>query len=195
MPLEQVAVDVGKPREVFVERRRPFVLRRVQHLEQQRQPGTEIGPVLPRPCLDELEEDVARLEYPRVVGEHAEHHPDEKPLQIVAAVARVGERIVQAPHQLRGLDVRRILIAEGPALNAEDEAERLDVRGQVRQCKRDGFSLVEVAKFEGLEVADQNVARAVAFGQRVEILLRLLASERQVAPRALLLDDQYAGPE
>ena len=34
---------------------------------------------------------------------------------------------MQPPHQFGGLDVGRVLIAERPALDAQDEAERLDV--------------------------------------------------------------------
>ena len=43
MSLEQVAVDVGEPRQVLVERRGAFALRRVEHLEQLREPRPEIG--------------------------------------------------------------------------------------------------------------------------------------------------------
>ena len=48
-----------------------------------------------------------------------------------------------------------ILIAERPALHAEDEPERLDMRGQVREREGDDLALVEVVKLEGLEIADQ----------------------------------------
>ena len=133
MPLEQIAVDVGEPRKVLVERRGAFVLRRVEHLEQLHEPRPEIGPVLARARLDEVEEDVARLEHPGVVGEHAEHDAHEEAFQIVAPVSGIGERVVQPPDQLGGLDVRRVLVAERPALHPEDEAERLDMRGQVRE--------------------------------------------------------------
>ena len=48
-------------------------------------------------------------------------------------VVRCGEGIVQVPDEFGGLDVGRVLVAEGAALHAEDEAELLDVGGQVRR--------------------------------------------------------------
>ena len=170
--LEQVAVDVGEPGQVLVERRRAPVLRRVEHFEQLREPRPEIGPVLAGARLDEVEEDVARLEHPGVVGEHAEHNTHEETFQIVPPVPGIGERVVQPPDQLGGLDVGRVLVAEGPALHAEDETERLDMRGQVRKREGGDLALVEIVKLEGLEVTDQYVTRALALGQRVEILPR-----------------------
>ncbi len=193
--LEEIAVDVGKPHQILVQRRRALVLRCVEHLEQLREPRPEIGPVLASACFDEVEEDVARLEHPGVVSEHAEHDAHEEAFEIVATVPGIGERIVQPPDQLGGFDVRWVLVAEGSALHAEDEAERLDVRGQVRERESDELPLVEVVKLEGLEVAHQNVARALALGQRVEILPGLFECCRQIAPGALLFDDEHAGPE
>ena len=110
---------------------------------------------------------------PVSVGEQAEHHAHEKAFQIVSPVSGVGERVVQSPDQFGGLDVRRVLIAEGPALHAEDEPEGPDMRGQIRQRALDDRPLVEIAKLEGLEVAHQNEARAVALAQRVESTPRL----------------------
>ncbi len=98
------------------------------------------------------------------------------------------------PNQLGGLDVRRILIAEGPALHPEDEAERLDMRGQAREREGDGLALVEIVKLEGLEVADQNEARALAFQQRVDILAGLFVSLAEIAPGTLVLDKQHTSP-
>lgn len=49
----------------------------------------------------------------------------------MASVSRLREGVVQTPDQFRGLDVRRILVAEHPALQAEYETERLDMVGQV----------------------------------------------------------------
>ena len=50
-------------------------------------------------------------------------------------------------------------------------------------------------KLEGLEIAHQDVARTVAIGQRVEILPGLPVRFVEIAPGALLLDDQHAWPE
>ena len=102
-----------------------------------REPRSEIGPILAGTRLDEVEEDVARLEDAGVVGKHAEHDPHEKAFQIVVPMAGFRERLVQPPDQLSGLDIRRVLIAEGSALHAEDETERLDMCGKIRQRKPD----------------------------------------------------------
>ena len=145
--------------------------------------------------LDEVEEDVARLEDAGVVREQAEHDPHQKSFQIVAPVARRVERIVQPSDQFGRRDIGGVLVAECPALHAENEAEFLDVGGQVRERKDGDFALVEIAKLEGLKIADQNEAGAVALRQRVEILPGLAVGLVEIAPGAFLLDDQDAGPE
>ena len=182
MSPEEIAVDVREPGQVLVESYRALVLRRVEHFEQLREPRPEIGPVLTGPRLDEIQEDVARLKDAGVVGEHAEHDTHEEAFQIVAPVSGIGERVVQPPDQLGGLDVRRVLVAERPALHPEDEAERLDMRGQVREREGDGLPLVQVVKLEGLEVAHQDEARALAFRQRVEILPGLFVAAFRSRP-------------
>ena len=194
-PREQVAVDVREAGQVFVQLRLPAVFRRVEHLEQPRQPRAEVGAVGRRPFLDEVQEDAARLEDARVVGEQAEDRADQEQLQVTPAVARRLQRVVQPRDQLRRLDVDRVLVAEGAALHAEDEAEPLDVRRQVGQGEAGLLALVPVEQLERPEVAEQLVAGAVAFGQRVEVGARLPAGRVQAAPGALLLDQQHAGPE
>ena len=119
----------------------------------------------------------------------------EEAFQIVPPVSGFGERIMQPPDQLGGFDVRRVLVTEGPALHPEDEAERVNMRGQVREREGHNLPLVQIVKLEGLKVAHQDVARALAFRQRVEILPGLFASGLQVAPGALLFDEQHARPE
>ena len=104
------------------------------------------------PHLNELEEDVARLEHAGGVGEHAEHDTHEEPRQIVAPVSGIGERVVQPPDRRRGFFVRRTPITRGPAMYAEDEAERLDIRGQVRESEGDRLALVQIVELEGLEI-------------------------------------------
>ena len=65
------------------------------------------------------------------------------------------------------------MVAEGAALHAEDEAERFDVLGEVGKGKGDGFALVEIVKLEALEIAHEDVPRALSIGQGVEILASL----------------------
>ena len=196
MPLEQIAVYVREePGQVLVERHSAFVLWRVEHFEQLREPWSEIGPVLSRTRLDEIEEDVTRLEHPGVICKHAEHDAHEKPFQIMTSVSGIRKCVMQPPDEFGGLDVRRILITKLPALNAKVKAERLDMRRQVRESESDGLPLVQVVKLEGLEIAHQNVARPVALGQCVEILPCLFEGRLKIAPGAFLLDDQHTGPE
>ena len=135
------------------------------------------------------------LEDPGVVGEQAEDEPHEKAFQIVAAVARCVQRIVQPADDLGRLDVGRVLITEGAALNTDDEAEGLDMLGEIREREGDRFALVEIVELEGLKVADQNVPRLVALGERIEVLPRLIVGLGQIASLALLLDEQDPGPE
>ena len=63
------------------------------------------------------------------------------------------------------------------------------MRGQVSEREGGNFPFVQVSKLEGLEVAHQNVARALALGKCVEVLPGLLVGGLQVAPSALLFDD------
>ena len=67
--------------------------------------------------------------------------------------------------------------------------------GKVGEGKGGAGSLVQVVEFEGLEIADEDVAGPVAFGQGVEVFARLAVGAREVAARALLLDDEDARPE
>ena len=110
-------------------------------------------------------------------------------------VARCVQRVVQPADDLGRHDVRRVLIAEGASLNTDDEAEGLHVLGEFRQCEGDRFALVEIVEFEGLEVADQDVARFLALGERIEVLPCLIVGLGQIAPSAFLLDEQDSGPE
>ena len=139
---------------VLVKRPRTPIRRRVQHLEQPRHPRAEIRAIGGCAVLDELEEDVARLEDAGVVGEQAEHGPYQEQLQVVTIVAGRLQRIVQTRDQLRRLDVDRILIAERAALNADDEPELLDVLRQVGEHKAGFFAFVAIEQLERSEVAE-----------------------------------------
>ena len=143
----------------------------------------------------EIEEDIARLEEAGVIGEQAEDDPHQEAFQIWAAVARRLKRIVQSPDLFSRFDIGWVLIAKGPALHAEDEPERLHMGGQILEREGGGFPLVEIVQLEGLEVADQNVARAVLFGQGVNIRAGLIVGAGKIVPGALLFDDQDAWPE
>jgi len=102
---------------------------------------------------------------------------------------------VQAGHQLGRLDVDRVLVAERAALHADDEAELLDVLRQVGEREAGLLAFVAVEKLERLEVAEKLEAGPVPFRQRVEVRTGLIAGGDEIAPGALLLDQQDAGPE
>ncbi|MCY4269798.1 MAG: hypothetical protein OXE80_06475 [Gammaproteobacteria bacterium] len=193
--IEKLAIHIREGGKVFIEGGLPVFDWRVEHLEQLRKRRAKIGTVLAGARFDKVEEDVPGLENASVVGEQAEREPDEKALEIVALVAHGFESVVELANQLGRLDVRRVLITEGPALHAEDEAERLHMLGQFRQGEGDRGALVEVAKLESLEVAQQDEARAVALGQGVEVIPSLFPGHIQIAPGALLFDQQNARPE
>ena len=76
---------------------------------------------------------------------------------------------MQSTDQLGSLDVGRVLVAERPALHAKNEAERLDIAGQIGEQEGGDLAFVEVVEFESLEVANQNVAGTLVLRQRVEI--------------------------
>ena len=126
---------------------------------------------------------VARLEDPSVVGEEAEHGPDQEQFQVMAVVAGGLERIVQARDQLRRLDVDRILVAERPALHTDDESELLDMAWQVGKGEMGFLAFVAVKQLERLEIAEQLVPRAVPLVERIEVRAGLVAGDGQVAPR------------
>ena len=87
-----------------------------------------------------------------------------------------------------------IELVVGPAQRGGHEVGVIEV-GEFRERKGDRFVLVEVGELEGLEVADEEVARFVALWERIEVLERLVAGSREVPPGALLLDEQDPGPE
>ena len=192
---KQITVDVGKARQVVVQCAGARVFRRIEHLEELCQEGSQVGTVVAGAGLDEVEENVARLEDAGIIGKETENDAYQETLQVVALVPRRGERIVQPSYQLGGFDVGGVLVAEGMALHAEDEAELFNVGRQVRECEGGRFTLIEIVKLEGLEVADQDVAGALVFRQGVNVFPGLVIRAGKVAAGALLFDDQDAGPE
>ena len=99
------------------------------------------------------------------------------------------------PDEFGGLDVGRILIPEGPALHAEDETEYLHMGGQIGKRKALVFPRIEVVELDTLEVTDQDVARPLALRQGVNIFPGLPIGSLEVAPGALLFNNEDARPE
>ena len=102
---------------------------------------------------------------------------------------------MQLAHKFGRRDVDRVLVQEGLALHAHDEAEGLHVGGKVPEVEGDGLLLVEVAEGEVLEVAYEDVPGFFVLRQGIEVGACLLVGVFEVAPGALLLDDEHAGPE
>ena len=194
-PWEQVSVHVREACEVLVERDAALVLRGIQYFKELGKPRAQVGPVLCCPRLYEFKEDISWLEDPCVVGEEAKDDAHEELLEVVADIAGVVERVVQFADQLGCHDVRRVLVSEGSSFDTEDEAEVLDVFGQLGEREAHGPVLVEVLEFEFLEVAQEEKARALDIGERVEVLQGLLSGASEAPPCALLLDEEHPWPE
>ncbi len=192
---EQIAVDVGEAGEVLVQRCLASVLGRVEHLEQARQPAAEVAAVRRGALFEEFKELVAGLEDAGVVGEEAEHRPHQEQLQVVAAVTGLAQTVVEPGHQLGGLGVDRVLVAERAALDAQDEAELLDVSGQLGEREARLLAFVEVEQFEVLKIAHQQVAGPLVLRESVEVGHCLSAGRGEIPAGALLLDEQHARPE
>ena len=60
---------------------------------------------------------------------------------------------------------------------------------EFRQRERNTLAFVEIAKFKVLEIADEQVAGAVPFGECIEVIARLLEGRHQIPSGALLFDD------
>ena len=100
---EQVTVHVREPGKIPVERGGARPLGGVEHLKELGEERPEVGSVLAGPVLDEVEQEVALVEDPSIVGEQTEHDPHQEPFQFVPRVAAVAQRIVELAHQFRGL--------------------------------------------------------------------------------------------
>lgn len=113
----------------------------------------------------------------------------------MAGVAVGGERVVEPAHQLGRAAVDGRLVAEQPRLDADDEAERLDMAFQVGERKAPFATGFEIDELEPLEIAHHHVARALRLRQPGIVIERLLHRAGEVAARAFLFNDQRAGPE
>ncbi len=102
---------------------------------------------------------------------------------------------MQFADKFRRLDIDRILIPEGALLHPKDEAEFLDMAGQIGKRDGDLFVFVQVVQIECLKVADQHIAGQFGVFQAGEIIQRLLFGFYPVAANAFLLGQQHAFPE
>ena len=122
---------------------------------------------------------------------------DQETFELVAAIARLVERIVQRAHDLGSENIYRVLIAENPPLLAGDEAKILYVIRQLREpeahrpVRRD----VEIVKLEILKIRQENIARQLVLLEARKIIERLPSRGHQAASGGLLLDEKLALPE
>jgi hypothetical protein len=193
--LEQPAVDVGKGSKLLVEVVTARGFRGVEHLEQPGQQGTEVGTVLAGALLDPGAQGLRGLEDAGVVCEQAEQQSHQQHFEVVPAVAAFLERIVQPAHALGGLDVDRVLRLDFLRFVAGDEAEVAHVPVQVLEREFVRGPGCQVVQAEGDEVADDDVARQVAFLDAGEIVQRLGKGAVEALAARLLLHQQHAGPE
>jgi len=84
--LKQFSINVGKLGDLLVQVFLAFVFGGVQNLEEKRKLGSEVGPVLGGACFEPIAKRLL-VEYPRVVGEEAEHQADQQYFEIVPSVA------------------------------------------------------------------------------------------------------------
>ena len=173
----------------------PSIYRSIQNIKKLAQPEAGITAIWIRPLGDERGEDVSGVEDAGIVGEEAENEPNEKPLQVVPFVARLFQGVVELAHHFGGLNVDRVLVAEGPLLDAEDETKGLYVLRKLVERESSDDVVFEVMQFEALEIADENVTGKLVLFQAGEVIKSLLLGAREVTPRALLLYEQYALPE
>ena len=134
-------------------------LGRVEHGEQLAELGAEVVAVGGGVLLQQRPE-LGRVEDGGVLGEEAEEQAHQQHLQGVAGVAVGQQRIVELGHELGGLGVGGVFGALGAGWSvAGEEAEQVQVLGQLGQGKVVAQVLVEVVEAQAGKVADEHEAR------------------------------------
>ena len=193
--LEQLAVDIGKGGELFIEGRRALALGRIEHLEKLCEQRAEIAAVLGGAVFDPVLKRLAGLEDAGVFGEQAEQQAHQQQFQRVTCVAARLEAVVQAAHAFGGLAVDGIFGRERLGGVAGDESEQADALVQVRQrefLRGAGFEIVQA---HTREVGHQHIARQLALDDAGEVVQRLLVGAVEVLATRLVFGDQHALPE
>ena len=103
----------------------PLVDGCVEHLEQLVDPQPGIAAVGVGALGDQGGEDVSGFENAGIVREQAEHKTHEEPLQVVPFIPGGFQGVMELAHHLGRQDIHRVLVAERPLPNAENEAELL----------------------------------------------------------------------
>ena len=102
---------------------------------------------------------------------------------------------MELTHQLGGFDVYGVLVLENAGRAAKDEAKGVNLLVKIAKLEFDFFPRVEVVKFEGLKITNENVAGKFGILDAGEIIERLLLGLSQVAASAFLLDKKRSLPK
>ena len=91
------------------------------------QPQACIGTIFFRSRLDQVEQNIARLENACVIGKQNEEQPYQIAFEIMPPLSRRLQRIMQCAHNFGRLDICRVLIDEFAGLNAANEIKALNM--------------------------------------------------------------------
>ena len=149
---KQGPVHIGKAGKIFVQVVLALIFGGVEYLEKLRNQWPGIRPVFAGSGFQKIEKYIARLENPRVVGKQAKHKTGEKDFEVVAPVVAGFQGIVQVSDQFSRFDVHGVLVFEAALFHPHDEAELLNVSGQVWQGESGFFAGVAIKKLEGLKI-------------------------------------------
>jgi len=130
-----------------------------------------------------------------VVGEHDEDEADEQDVEVVVAVARRVEQVVEPAHEPGRVDADLVLLYETPALVAGDPAEHLQPLRELRDWEGSLLGRLEVEDEEVLEVRGHQVSRPLRLLNGAEVVAGLTDGFLEALAGGLVLDGQMLGPE
>nr|WP_288127215.1 hypothetical protein [Thiomonas sp.] len=113
----------------------------------------------------------------------------------MADEARVQQRLVQARHLIGRLAVDLRFLGDLGGFILQQKAEPVGALGKLPQGAFVRGIAAQVGQPEAREVGRDDVARALGFGQRGEIVGGLIEGGVQALAPALVFDDQQAGHE
>ncbi len=207
---EEGAVDVGEGGEVFIEVGLALVFGGVEDIEEAGEFGAGIRAIEGGAVFEE-ELEVLLVEDAGVIGEEAEEQADEKDAEIVPGEAAGVEGIVEAGHDLGGLDVGGVLGVEFLLFVAGDEGEAADVFVEIAEGEDDGGGLAleqgeigilfgfEVVEGDAFEIRNNEPTRDFFFASGIDeaadVFHALGVGFIEVLTSGFLFDEDAAGPE
>lgn len=193
--LEQLAVHIGECGELLIEVTQALLRRRVQYLEEFIQPRGQVRAILAGAGADEVLERISRHEDACVVSEQAEQQADKVNLQLVPLVPYRKQFVVQFAQSLGGIDVYRVLLAEGTSLVSGNEAESGDVLGQLLHREFELGVGLQIVQTKARKVGNDDVSRQLFVGQPWEVVDSLIVGNGQVFSTRLMLGEHHTWPE